>query len=386
MVHRVCAHVCMVAACLSVGVVASASAAVTPGWECIPTTAGQAVVSGGTAASPSCGAGQTPVLAPTYVASGVGGKPTVQFASVNVQIINGSGSTATNNATGNLVLGYDESPGSQTGSHNLILGGTQTATGHGDIVAGYENKVTGNWGIAAGDRNTVGGTASAALGGYDNVVSSSYSSLAGGCSNRVGTSSGSISSLCTNTATYAHDFAFAGGGMGNQATGIESSVTGGSNNVASAQAATVTAGEFNIANDELSFIGGGCDDITGSGTANSNVCDAGGEDVSGGASVSAQSTDMTAGAITDGVNSGKAGDFKISIGLGAGACSVLPFGVPGTKVGDLATIAYETNPPPGLLIQTTGVTVAGQVEVEACNVSSATIQYNNIPIRVQTFR
>src|SRR5689334_1087682 len=68
--------------------------AVTPGWECVPTTAGQAVVSGGTGASPSCGAGTTAVLAPTYVSTGVGGKPTVVFSAVNVQIVSGSGSTS----------------------------------------------------------------------------------------------------------------------------------------------------------------------------------------------------------------------------------------------------------------------------------------------------
>src|SRR5262245_4924018 len=65
----------------------------TPGWECIPTTAGQPVVSGGTGATPVCGSGKTAVLAPTYVPSGVGGKPTVQFAAVNVQIVSGSGAT-----------------------------------------------------------------------------------------------------------------------------------------------------------------------------------------------------------------------------------------------------------------------------------------------------
>src|SRR5438270_9235514 len=98
---------------------AGALATVTPGWECVPTTAGQAVVSGGTAAAPSCGAGTTAVLAPTYVPTGAGGKPTVQFAAVNVQIVNGAGATASLTGTGNLVLGYDENPSSraQTGSH-----------------------------------------------------------------------------------------------------------------------------------------------------------------------------------------------------------------------------------------------------------------------------
>ena len=52
-------------------VCSAAFGAVTPGWECVPTTAGQAVVSGGTGSKPSCSGG-TAVLAPTYVSSGVG--------------------------------------------------------------------------------------------------------------------------------------------------------------------------------------------------------------------------------------------------------------------------------------------------------------------------
>src|SRR5438105_7935709 len=95
-------------------VCSAAWGAVTPGWECVPTTAGQPVVSGGTGSAPSCGAGTTTVLAPTFVASGVGGKPTVQFSGVNVQVVDGSGSTSTINGTGNLVLGYNGSPGTQT--------------------------------------------------------------------------------------------------------------------------------------------------------------------------------------------------------------------------------------------------------------------------------
>ncbi len=34
--------------------------------------------------------GTTAVLAPTYISSGVGGKPTVQFSALNVQIVNGT--------------------------------------------------------------------------------------------------------------------------------------------------------------------------------------------------------------------------------------------------------------------------------------------------------
>src|SRR5690242_7044653 len=83
-----------IAAVVWSGLVAgAASAALTPGWECIPVTAGQAVVSGGTGSAPACAAGATAVLAPTYVSSGVGGKPTVVFQAVNVQVVSGAGKT-----------------------------------------------------------------------------------------------------------------------------------------------------------------------------------------------------------------------------------------------------------------------------------------------------
>src|SRR5205807_5361095 len=108
--RRISRAAAMVAAVLVCGVFASGAwAAVTPGWECVPATAGQAVVSGGTGSAPSCDPSTTAVLAPTFVPSGVGGKPTVQFAAVNVQIVSGSGSTTgAVNGLGNLAIGYAE--------------------------------------------------------------------------------------------------------------------------------------------------------------------------------------------------------------------------------------------------------------------------------------
>ena len=125
-VMRVCAGLAVLVGVLVFGGVCSpwAFGAVTPGWECIPTTAGQAVVSGGAGASPSCGSG-TAVLAPTYVAAGVGGKPTVEFSTVNVQVVSGSGATdGAVNGTGNLIVGYAENVNrhAQSGSNDLICG------------------------------------------------------------------------------------------------------------------------------------------------------------------------------------------------------------------------------------------------------------------------
>ena len=41
----------------------------------------------------------------TFSASGVGGKPTIQFSGANVQIVSGAGETKALNGAGNLVIG-----------------------------------------------------------------------------------------------------------------------------------------------------------------------------------------------------------------------------------------------------------------------------------------
>src|SRR5207248_3019448 len=152
--------------------VGGAGAAVTPGWECVPTAAGQAVVSGGTGSAPSCGAGTTAVLAPTYVPSGVGGKPTVKFAAVNVQILNGAGSTA-------------------SGSYATVTGGQS---------------------------NAAKGTATSVTGGYANTAAGGYSDVTGGCSNIAGTGTVSVNSICEDLTGHPNAFAAVTGGVGNQAS------------------------------------------------------------------------------------------------------------------------------------------------------------------------
>jgi hypothetical protein len=68
----------------------------------------------------------------------------------NLQVVNGMGSTGSENGAGNLIVGYNEertgnenvpglAPNERTGSHNLILGRRQNYTSHGAIVAGSVN-------------------------------------------------------------------------------------------------------------------------------------------------------------------------------------------------------------------------------------------------------
>jgi collagen triple helix repeat protein len=163
-----------------------------------------------------------------YVASGVGGKPTIQFSAVNVQVVNGEGKTASVNGEGNLIIGYGENGGkhAQTGSHNLILSEEQTFTSYGGIVAGFENTISGAFGSV--------------LGGIENIASGEASMVSGGEANRASTGGASVS-----------------GGKGNIASGADATISGGGANTASGVFAWIGGGDINIASEEEASVSGG---------------------------------------------------------------------------------------------------------------------------------
>jgi hypothetical protein len=248
-----------------VGYNTASAFAVTPGWECVPTTAGQAVVSGGTGATPSCAGGTTAVLAPTYVSSGVGGKPTVEFSSVNVQIVSGSGSTSgAVNGEGNLVVGYAENPNSldRSGSNNLIVGRNGGWSGFGSLIGGLGNLMSADYGAAFGQSNTVTGNWSVAAGGEFNVAQTPWSFIGGGCDNLAGTGKHPPKTTCDKN----------GGGA----------LLGGHSNQTTGPWATVSGGQFNRSTDLFSSIAGGCENIAGPGLRLSGLCLNGAEAVLGG--------------------------------------------------------------------------------------------------------
>jgi hypothetical protein len=244
---------------VSAGVASSALGASTV-FLCVPSTAGEAVTSGGSTGTCSSG---TSVVLPgekaeqeklisilphiNYEASGIDEKPTVQFSGVNLQVINGSKLETTLNGTGNLIIGYDEKPGTQTGSHNLLVGGSGNSySNYGGIIGGFDNKISAPWAsILGGGENTASGHASTITGGYSNKASTGYANVSGGCSNIAGTGTPTVNSGCTNTA-YPGDFASVLGGTGNQA---------------SAENASVSGGAFNLAGDLYTSISGGCDNL-----------------------------------------------------------------------------------------------------------------------------
>jgi hypothetical protein len=120
-----------------------------------------------------------------YLETGVGGKPTIQFSGVNVEIVNGEGKTASVNGKGNLVIGYDENASrTQTGSHDLILGEEQAFSSFGGIVAGFGNTISGREAsVTGGAVNTASGFYTSVTGGMHNIASVEAASVQGGSKN-----------------------------------------------------------------------------------------------------------------------------------------------------------------------------------------------------------
>ncbi|HYB24452.1 MAG TPA: hypothetical protein VED41_11685, partial [Solirubrobacteraceae bacterium] len=237
-----------------------------------------------------------------YEEKGVGGKPTVEFSGVNVQIVNGSGKTETTNGAGNLIVGYDERPGSQTGSHNLVVGSGQTYTSFGAILGGLDNTGSGPFSdvfgventasgsheasVTGGRKNTAGGEyANTVSGGEDNLASGEdANSISGGKENSVGdvhlvdepvrNVGDSVSGGVGNTAFFYGTSVSGGasnvaddngssvsGGTGNQAAGVDSSVSGGSGNTVG----SILLGEPSEYGDTGSISGGGGNTVNSSG-------------------------------------------------------------------------------------------------------------------------
>lgn len=243
-----------------------------PTWLCVPKTAGKAVTSGGTSEKANCEKETTTVELPPaselptlvkilphlkYEASGIDSQPTIRISGVNVQIVNGEGKTNTTNGRGNLVIGYNETPGTQTGSHNLILGGEQTFTSYGGILAGFKNTISGPYAsVSGGYVNTASGEWASVTGGYGNTASGERSSVTGGSESIASKGNASVSGGAKNTASGSS--ASVTGGINNTANSIGASVSGGSENKAEDFYASITGGRENkVTTNEWASVSGG---------------------------------------------------------------------------------------------------------------------------------
>ena len=195
-----------------------------------------------TALQSSVGELEDKLSAVHYDETGLNGRPTLKIAGANLQLVNGGGTTDTVNGLGNLFVGYDEFGGTQTGSHNVILGTRQTFTSYGGIMGGGSNTLSGPGAVVFGGGNTASGSRSAVTGGSSNVASGAISWI-GGAQN---------SDATAQNATVS-------GGANNTASGVFASISGGSNNVASGASASISGGGLNEASGNNSSILGGRD-------------------------------------------------------------------------------------------------------------------------------
>jgi len=190
--------------------------------------------------------------------SGVDAKPTVQFSGANVQIVNGEGSTKTANGEGNLVVGYDEKPGAQTGSHNLILGEEQTFTSFGGILGGKENTISAPFASATGgSKNTASGENASVSGGNGNTASANGASVTGGSTNIASGPVASVSGGNENSSTGS--WSWVGGGERNLAGGpgfseYLTSVFGGYKNKATGHHSSIAGGKEKEAKNEFEAV------------------------------------------------------------------------------------------------------------------------------------
>jgi len=204
-----------------------------------------------------------------YLTIDTTGNATAIFSAINLQVVNGTGNTASINGLGNMIIGYNldnldtsiqvcadgsfadqvscESNGSvwsnshKTGSHNLVIGDANSYSSYAGMVAGNENFINrGTATVTGGYKNISSGFSASVNGGELNTASGLRSVVIGG---RVNNSSGSVSVVS--------------GGQFNTASGFIAAISGGESNQAIGSVSVVSGGNTNTANGSNSVVSGG---------------------------------------------------------------------------------------------------------------------------------
>lgn len=205
---------------------------------------------------------------------------TLLISGVNLQVVNGAGSTSAVNGLGNLIVGYNESDSltiERGGSHNLVMGrwnqyGSFSGIAHGlrnsvlddesAVIAGSNNVVSGvRSAVFGGDQNTASGNKVVAIGGVQNEAKGSVSIAMGGESNEVDGSASIALGGRNNAALGGHDVLVGGGN--NVTSGDKSVLVGGQSNQTvmeeggNGQYSAIFGGRFNQVSDYCGSIFGG---------------------------------------------------------------------------------------------------------------------------------
>jgi len=185
-----------------------------------------------------------------------GGKAkTIRFSGVNVQVVNGTGSTwggteisledfhkHKTNGLGNLIIGYQEmrtKKEKEEAPENLINSGVNYRTGSHNLVVGSKNNYSPYGCKVVGFHNDLAAPFSTICGGAANVAMETHAAIGGGGNNIA--ARGSVVS----------------GGYGNKALSKATAIGGGKDNTVSASWAAISGGRDNTASAHYSAIGGG---------------------------------------------------------------------------------------------------------------------------------
>lgn len=113
-----------------------------------------------------------------------GSYPTLRLTGVNLQIVNGLGTTSSLDGTGNLIVGYlNYHCGG--GSHNVIVGANDLVSSYSSLVVGDNHTASAQRTVVFGNGNTVSGPDSTVLGGANNTNAGASAAIVGGNTNEI---------------------------------------------------------------------------------------------------------------------------------------------------------------------------------------------------------
>jgi hypothetical protein len=163
---------------------------------------------------------------------------TLVFEGMNLQLLNGPIGDMETNGLGNLIVGHNEEPGTQSGSANIVIGSQRQAfTSYGDIIGGAFNEGTARGALVTGLQNKAGGNYAGLLGGRFNEATEESTAVVGGAEDKATEIYAVAVGGRKNRANGAISVAI--GGTENQSSGTFSFERGGNKNDASATFATV---------------------------------------------------------------------------------------------------------------------------------------------------
>jgi len=185
---------------------------------------------------------------------------TIRISDINLQLVNGTDDTETTNGLGNLIVGYNElghpTVDDRTGSHNVVVGKSNSFTSFGSLVTGWQNMSDGVYTSAvAGNSNSAMADFSAITGGLSNTASNVAAIVMGGRSNIASGFGAAVFGGRDNLATGGSATVL--GGRLNVAQGPRAVVAGGDSNLASGATSLVTGGQLNTAAGTTSTVSGG---------------------------------------------------------------------------------------------------------------------------------